>query len=216
MGANSFGTGVSGTAAGHGFWRDPDIGMVGVYGSGLYSSISNGHSVWQTAGEFESYQGQVTLQALLGLQGFTRYSSPSTISFPNANYSGFCPNPTRFMDDVSLKYYPTDNFSLSIGHIYTRGNNSAYVSSEYLFPVISPIEMQMSGYLEASFGWNNSSTVLAGLKIYFNNKTKTLIRIHRENDPQTHDLLAIKNNSAPRQKPALSDILGVVHSGDGC
>lgn len=216
MGSNLFGSSVSGTAAGHLFWRDPEIGLVGSYGSGLYNSISNGNSVWQAAGEFERYDGRFTLQALVGVQGFSNYSAPSSISFLNRNYIGYCPNPNRFVDDVSLKYYPTEDISFSIGHIYTRGNNSAYIATEYLFSEIKPLGAQVGGFFEASYGSNNSSTFLAGLKFYFNNSTKTLIRIQRENDHQAHDMLTIKNNSAPRQKPALSDILGVVPSADGC
>ena len=55
LGSGTFGNNTLGAAAGHLFWRDPDKGLIGVYGDGLLLGGKVGSSVWTAAGEFEAY-----------------------------------------------------------------------------------------------------------------------------------------------------------------
>ena len=61
LGTGTFKTDVQGSAAGHLFWRNPDQGLIGIYGSGQYWAGSDGRSNWNIGPELEKYFDQVTL-----------------------------------------------------------------------------------------------------------------------------------------------------------
>jgi hypothetical protein len=68
LGSGAFSNRPFGDATGHLFWRDPDKGLIGAYGSGLLYGNNVGRGVWTSAGEFESYLGKFTGRAVLGVR----------------------------------------------------------------------------------------------------------------------------------------------------
>ncbi|MFM8858691.1 MAG: hypothetical protein ACKOEW_01065 [Methylocystis sp.] len=187
LGAGAYGNSALGGAAGHLFWRDPDKGLVGVYGNGLLRGSKVSTGIWTAAGEFEGYFGKFTTSAVLGVQGLNASTAgmnqwealalggPDTFKVPN-----------YFTDIVSVKYYPIDDLALSVGHIYTFGRNAITGEAEYLLPQFRGGPIAPSGYISAGYGFNAGSTVMAGLRAYFGEHDKTLIRRHREDDPFTY------------------------------
>lgn len=188
LGSGVFGNRANGSAASHLFWRDPDYGLVGVYGSGIYSAQADGRTQWNAATEIERYIGPITGKALLGAQGFgfnTTYVGSSYYGHPWTPHQ-----PDRFFDKVSVTFYPIDDLALTVGHIYTRNTNGIHGEIEYIMPQFRGSEIASSVYVQGNYGWNNSSNVMAGLRVYFGNHDKSLIRRHREDDPQQHNALS--------------------------
>lgn len=180
-----------GGGAGHFFWRDPDKGLIGAYGSGFYSAVRGGRGPWNAASEIEAYIGSFTVGGLIGAQGTINdtqnnfYSSLQ--SWRNALTGSYAnQNPNRFFDSVAISYYPVDDLKVSLGHLYTGGLNSATVAAEYLLPKFRENGRAASVYGEAIIGGNNNSAIMGGFKIYFGNHDKTLIRRHREDDPAAY------------------------------
>jgi hypothetical protein len=189
LGSGAFGDRANGSAAGHVFWRDPEQGLVGVYGSGIYSTRGDGRTMWNTAGEFEKYIGSWTGKALLGVQGFGFNTTYSSISGAPLTFT----QPDRFFDKVSFSYYPNSDLALTLGHIYSKNTNGINGEIEYIAPQFRGGEIAPSAYLTATYGWNNSSVVMAGIRIYFGNHDKSLIERHRQDDPSNHAILSVKD-----------------------
>ena len=184
LGSGAFGHNPLGAAAGHLFWRDPEKGLVGAYGDGLLLGSKVGTGIWTVAGEFEAYIGNVTARAVLGMQGASFYTSNLTRGevrsyggqniFNQANY---------FTNIVSATFYPIDDLALSVGHIYSFGRNTVTSEVEYLLPQFRGGNIAPSVFLSGAYGLNDASNMMAGLRVYFGNHDKTLIRRQREDDP---------------------------------
>jgi hypothetical protein len=184
LGSGAFGNRPLGHATGHLFWRDPDKGLIGAYGSGLLYGNNVGRGVWTAAGEFESYLGKFTGRAILGVQGASSYTaglSPFEV-YSYGGRSAFT-QPDYFTDIVSATFYPIDDLALSVGHVYSFGRNAVTGEVEYLLPQFRGGNIAPSAFVQAAYGWNNSSNIMAGIRIYFGNHDKTLIRRQREDDP---------------------------------
>jgi len=184
LGSGAFGNHPQGEAAGHLFWRDPDKGLIGAYGSGLLLGSQVGHGVWSAAGEFESYLGKFTGRAIIGVQGASSYTG--NLSFYQLQAHGGASSFNQknyFHDFVEVKFYPIDDLAISVGHIYSFGRNAVTGEVEYLLPQFRGGNIAPSAFISATYGWNNSSNILAGIRIYFGNHDKTLIRRQREDDP---------------------------------
>ena len=55
---------------------------------------------------------------------------------------------------------------------------------EYLLPQFRGSNIAPSAFVSAAYGWNYSSNIMAGIRVYFGNHDKTLIRRQREDDPK--------------------------------
>ena len=184
LGSGAFGNSALGAAGGHLFWRDPDKGLIGAYGDGLLLGDKVGAGVWTAAGEFEAYLGRFTGRAVIGVQGASYYRaglSPFEV-YSYGGRSAFTV-PDYFTDIVEAKFYPIDDLALSVGHIYSFGRNAVTGEVEYLLPQFRGGNIAPSAFVSAAYGWNNSSNIMAGVRIYFGNHDKTLIRRQREDDP---------------------------------
>jgi hypothetical protein len=169
--------------AGHLFWRDPSIGLLGAYGSySHWNGIETqtfGHISANTgrfAAEGEYYWSRWTLSGLVGVE---------TVSI-NASVPGFSV-PNRFFDHVSAAYYVTDNFKLSAGHLYTFDTHFLTLGSEYGFGLGGG--RMASLFAQGALGEHGAYSALAGLRIYFGQHDKTLIERHRQDDPLSSDPL---------------------------
>lgn len=133
LNTGTFETAVQGGAAGHFFWRDPDKGLIGVYGAGQYWANYGGKSTWNIGFELEKYFDQVTIGGTLGVQGFDFYNVTWDATIPISDQRTPCNHqPLRLFDNVSIKYYPTDDLMLLVGHTYTKGNNAIRAGAEYI------------------------------------------------------------------------------------
>jgi hypothetical protein len=163
--------------AGHVFWRDPAIGLVGAYGSYSHwngmDTLTFGHISANTgrySAEGEYYLSRWTLSGLVGVE---------TVSINSGALPFFIPN--RFFDSVSASYYVTDNFELSIGHLYTLGCHGLSLGGEYGFALGGG--RMASLFAAALFAEGGNNAVLGGLRFYFGQHDKTLIDRHRQDDP---------------------------------
>jgi hypothetical protein len=173
--------------AGHLFWRDPSIGLLGAYGSYSHWNGINtqtfGHISANTgryAAEGEYYLSRWTLSGLMGVETVAVNAAVPAFSIPN-----------RFFDHVSAAYYVTDNFKLSAGHLYTFDTHFLTLGSEYGFGLGGG--RMASLFAEGALGEGGAYSALAGLRIYFGQHDKTLIDRHRQDDPPSYDPSQIKS-----------------------
>jgi hypothetical protein len=167
-------------AAGHLFWRDPSIGLVGAYGSYWHwngrevehiGHFSTNSSTIAAQGEY--YAGRWTLSGLAGIEMVS-------INAPVALDAFSVPN--RFFDTIRASYYVTDNSNLSIGHVYTSGRHGLTLGAEHGFALGGG--RMASLFAQARFAEGGHNAVLGGLRIYFGQRDKTLIDRHRQDDPE--------------------------------
>ena len=185
MGAGALGKRPLGEASGHLFWRDPEKGLVGVYGSGMLLGSKVGRGVWTAAGEFEAYIGRFTGSAIIGVQGASGYTGNVSARYINGHGNKSVFNiADYFHDQVEATFYPLDDLALSVGHIYSFNRNAVTGEIEYLLPEFRGGNIAPSAFISGAYGWNNSSNIMAGIRVYFGNYDKSLIRRHREDDPR--------------------------------
>ena len=104
---------------------------------------------------------------------------------------------TRFMDQINLQYYVTDNWHAYIGHRYLGGKNALALGSELGLPLGRGV--MASAFVEGRIGSASFEGVWGGLRFYFGQKDKTLIRRCREDGVCPWDILpSIVNNSNQR------------------
>jgi hypothetical protein len=173
--AASLGGRFLGSGAGHLFWRNPAVGLVGLYGS--YTRWSHFSGVWKAQGavELESYAGRWTVQALLGVERGDAGSGAVTFD-----------SRTRFFDQINLNYYVTDNARLRIGHRYLGGKHALALGAEWAVPMGN--RNMGSFFIEGRIGEQDYRAVWAGVRIYVGQKDKPLIRRHREDDPDPWEI----------------------------
>ena len=194
-----------GSIAPHLFWRDPSRGLLGLYASHTHWDRFGGVHVTQVAGEGEAYWGRFTLQGIAGVEFGNSASSRTTnttILLPVGNIPGVVTTNTfsegfdvrtRFFDQINLKYYFTDNVAGYVGHRYLGGKNALAVGAEAALPLGKG--MMGSAFVEARAGEHEFNGVWGGLRLYFGQKDKTLIKRQREDDPVAWDTLhSILNN----------------------
>lgn len=177
-GVGSFDKSAIYNGAGHLFWRDPSIGLAGVYSSYFHWDGTAGYSasVEHNAAEGEYYAGRWTFGGIAGLET-VQTSSPAGV--PPLSI------PTRGFDAVSASYYVTDNFKLSAGHLYTLGRNALTLGGEYGFAL-------GGGRMAALFangivGESGTDAAFGGVRFYFGQHEKTLIERNRQDDPSKYN-----------------------------
>jgi hypothetical protein len=181
--ASASGSGVADGAA-HVFWRDPSIGLLGAYGSyerwngtDLQNIGGISATTGRIAAEGEYYWGRWNFNGLAGVETVGINEPVPPASIPNRSFSV----PDRFFDSISASYFVTDNFSLSIGHLYTFGTHFVTLGSEYGFALGGGRMAAL--FTEGLIGERGNNSVLGGVRIYFGQRDKTLIDRHRQDDP---------------------------------
>lgn len=151
----------TGAAAGlHLFWRDPSVGLIGIYGDWSYV---NPEHAGRVGGEFAVYNGRWSLDVLAGIQ-FGQHVL------------------TEFIDEVDLSYYFTDNTRGSIGHRLTSRGNVGNVSFEHLMTDQGFDGWSIFGELEA--GEDNYAAGWGGIRFAFGSQATTLIDRDRQSSTQ--------------------------------
>ena len=171
--AHSFGLQVDGIAglfdddglgggAAHLFWRDPAIGMVGLYGSGFATTAGRNYSVANVGIEGSLYLDRFTVEGIVGAQ------FASVLD-------------TDIFGTALLAYYPIDDLRVHGGYRYWFGKHIGMAGFEWQFPGQNDNSINFGLFGDAQFR-EESVGAWAGFRIYFGSQ-KPLIRRHREDDP---------------------------------
>lgn len=148
------------------FWRDSDKGLIGAGVAGIHNSDMDSYT-----GGFmgECYMGAFTLGLNAG--------------FAKIDYA-IGPVPFIETDETdpyvgaSIGYYPIDNLMLEVSYSYSFDNHLYQCLIEYQTPVKG-----FSIFVDLATGDQDYDQSLLGIRYYFG-KEKSLIRRHREDDPQ--------------------------------
>jgi hypothetical protein len=173
--AASFDGRFLGTVAGHLFWRNPAKGLLGVYGSYTHWDQIGGVHANHIGPEGELYYGRWTLQGVAGVE-FGNTAS-ATIGSIIQTYDV----KTRFFDQVNLAYYLQDDLKVYAGHRYLGGKHALALGGEWGMPLSHGIMGAL--FAEGRIGEDDFQGVWGGVRFYFGQKDKSLIRRHREDDP---------------------------------
>lgn len=207
--------------SGHWFWRDPGVGLVGLYGSDAYWDRFGGVDAAHIGAEGERYWGPFTVQGLAGVEFGNSASTSSTATTvgptftTTSTFTSGISVPTRFFDEINLKYYFTDNISGYIGQRYLGGENALALGGEIAQPLGHGI--LASAFVEGRVGQDNFRGVWGGLKFYFGPTDKPLMARHRQEDPNNwnvDNLFGLTNNQYSSGSTAQSCTIGPV--GGGC
>jgi hypothetical protein len=193
--AGSFDGRFLGGGAGHLFWRNPTQGLLGAYGDGVhFETPIGGVGVGHVGGEGEAYVGQWTFRGVAGAEfGNNAATSTSAVvgTIPggrivtSTTVNGALTHVTRFFDTLTLEYYVTDNWGAWGGQRYLGGKNAAAFGTEYALSSYGHVLPTLFAEGRVGEGSNNYG-VWGGLRLYFGNHDKTLIRRNREDDPQSN------------------------------
>jgi hypothetical protein len=162
-----------GEVHGHWFWRDPAIGMLGLYAAYVHHAKFGGADVGYLGVEFGRYHGPWELKGVVGVESG---NSGATLTSPNTITSFDIK--TRWFDKIDLNYYLNENFKVGIGHRYISGHNALALRAEVAAPLGAG--RMASIFVEGRAGEDRFKSVWAGLRIYLGNRDKPLIRRHRE------------------------------------
>jgi hypothetical protein len=173
--AASFDSRFLGGAGGHVFWRDPAKALFGVYGSYTYWDQVGGVRVGHVGPEAELYLGRWTVQGVAGAEFGNNASG--LVGGVNQTFN----TTTRFFDQVNLAYYLQDDLKGYIGHRYLSGKNALAIGGEYGIQMSRGTMASL--FVEGRVGESDFHGVWAGLRFYFGQKDKSLMRRHREDDP---------------------------------
>ncbi len=153
--------------AGHLFWRDPGIGLLGLTGGYLYRDGMDNINTYQVGAEGQFYYKQFTFGFFGGIGSIDyKFSAPFIDT-----------DPTRFVGRVSADYYLLEN--LRVGASYTTAfeNNLGRGEIEYQTPING---LAITG--EVAVGNHGYDDWLIGMRYYFGGK-KTLRERQRQDDP---------------------------------
>lgn len=164
-----------GAIGGHLFWRDPAKGLLGLYGSYTNWDKFGGVGIAHIAPEAEWYLGRWSLRGVAGVEFGNGASGVENGYIQNYDVK------TRFFDQINVAYYFTDNFKAFVGHRYLSGKNALALGAEYGIPMHNGVMAAL--FAEGRIGEGKFHGVWGGLRFYFGNSDKTLIRRHREDDP---------------------------------
>jgi hypothetical protein len=160
--------------AGHAFWRDPAKGLIGVYGSYV------GWEASDTVGVSSPIDGVADVTGAdvgkIGLEG-AAYLGPVSLEGLGAYQFG---DRTGFTGKATLAVYPGENLRFDGGVRYLDGVGAiGTVGAEWQPHDGSGFTLFASG----AFGADDYSQVLGGVRVYFSDTHKSLIKRHREDDP---------------------------------
>jgi hypothetical protein len=166
-----------GSVGGHLFWRDPRVGLLGAYASYTRWNAFGGVNLAKVGGEAAWYAGNWSLDGVAGVESGSRKIDISNGLTTTINLD------TRAFDHITASYYATENFKLSAGHIYTGGRHALSLGTEFGFALNGGTMAAV--FAEGRLGSASSNGVWGGLKVYFGQREKSLMRRHREDDPPT-------------------------------
>ncbi len=157
------------------FWRDPSRGLLGIVASYVswdavdtivVSAPDNtvmdftGADVGKVGIEGEAYLGRVSLEGLLAYQFGTE---------------------TGIAGRATVAFYPTDDLRLDLSLRHLEGAGFAGSAGVEWAP---PAALGLSMFADASVDEDSDWSAFGGVKLYLAAEQKSLIRRHREDDPE--------------------------------
>lgn len=146
----------------HLFWRDPTIGMLGIYGGYAHIDSFGGQSQGRLGGEAQRYVGNITLDGAAGWH-FGELSD-------------------RAYGRAKIEFYPLEELMFSGGYTY-EGRSFGTVGFEY--QVASGAGAGVSLFADSQFSDGQNYSVLGGLRVFLGPKD-SLISRHRRQDPDNY------------------------------
>ena len=161
-------------AGGHLFWRDPNLGLLGVNVGALRENDLV--DTWSGGLEVEYYLGLFTL----GLHG-----GAANIDYDIGSLPFIETDETGYYGTGSLAAYPWDNLLLSASYTRALDNGLGRGQIEYQSPFSG-----LSIFGDFAMGDHDYNHAMLGVRYYLG-KEKTLIQRHREDDPASvmHEML---------------------------
>jgi hypothetical protein len=156
-----------GGAAGHLFWRDPTVGLLGLYGDWV-TRDGSGVDTWRLGVEGEYYSGPISLEAIVGYEGA---DVPAIVLLDDENIFAY----------ADAAFYATPDLRFSAGYRHLNDLDMAALGAEWQLP--TDFIGGTSLFAEGRIGEDDYASVWAGLRVYLGAGNKTLIRRHREDDP---------------------------------
>lgn len=129
----------------------------------------------RVAAEGEAYFGMWSLQGLAGVEFGNSVTGVTGALIQTYSV------PTRFTDSVNVNYYVNEDWKVFAGHRYALGAHALALGTELGFALGRGA--MGAAFVEGRIGESNRSGVFGGLRFYFGQKDKSLIRRHREDDP---------------------------------
>ena len=177
---------MTGAVMSHFFMRDPSSHLFGV--AAMYQSIGS-NDIFRVGPEVEFYLDRFSIEFVAGLE-----------DSDNAD--------DDFFAVANVAYYLSDNFRISAGYSRSIGIDAAQVGMEWMpgIDFIAPFSI----FAHAQFGEDDHDSVWAGIRFYFSGDPgKSLIRRHREDDPQTpFQQLERSDNDAAAPPPIVDAVKG--------
>ncbi len=171
--------------AGHLFWRDPAVGLLGFYAS--YAKWDSSTTIEADIGVDGAVQditgGEVAKIGIEAEAYLGRFSVEGLLAYQFGDEEGVAGKGT-------LAFYPTDDlrFDVSVSHLEGPGF-SAGIGAEWA----PPQAMGLSLFADASIDEDEDVRAFGGVTFYFGQQ-KSLIQRHREDDPDVElpdDLIKI-------------------------
>ncbi|MEH6725214.1 MAG: hypothetical protein V7703_03580 [Hyphomicrobiales bacterium] len=159
MGALRDGDEVSGGVGAHLFWRNPDFGLVGLYGSFTHVEWGEDEDIGNVAIEAEYYFDSVTISGLVGAE------------FGDSD---------GLLAGSTLSFYPIDDLRLYAGYRHQLDKSFGVAGFEVLpeFAGLSNVSFYADGMIDEDGDYG----VFAGVRLYLGSD-KSLKARHREDDP---------------------------------
>lgn len=159
LGALRDGDEVSGGVGGHLFWRNPDFGLVGLYGSFTHVEWGEDEDIGNVAVEAEYYFDNVTISGLIGAE------------FGDSD---------GVLAGTTLSFYPTDDLRLYAGYRHQLDKSYGVAGFEILpeFASLSNLSFFADGMIDEEGDYG----VFGGVRLYLGSD-KSLKARHREDDP---------------------------------
>jgi hypothetical protein len=183
-GAATYGDDVDALGVGaHLFLRDPSSYLIGVHGTYENWDISGAgnQDVWRIGAEAELYAGMFSLEGWAGLQ--------------DTDFSG-----ADVFAKLTAAVYLTEDLRLDAGVRFMEDFTYGAVSAEWQLP-----DLPVSLTAEGRVGDDDYSSVTVGAKFYFGGEGKSLIRRHREDDPNDglFDFIGAAGGAIPAEECTL-------------
>ncbi len=169
----------------HAFWRDPARGLVGLTGS---ATRFDNLDVRRFGAEAEGYFGDFTLRARAGHQNG---------DFKDGSYYS-----------AGARWYANSNLMLGIAGEHAVDRSIGHLTAEWQISI--PSLPGLAVFLDAAKGSNSFDQTLVGVRYYFGTD-KTLIRRHRQDDPDSllgDSLISNQQQYRQRQQAAAASATG--------
>jgi len=162
----------------HLFWRNPSIGLLGLYGEYLNADVPSTVTIPPTSGNSDLVRA-----ALEGELYLDRFSFEGRAGWEGGSIG------TRFYDRANIAFYPVDNFRMALGQIEEAGQGFGTFMLEF-----QPDEKLGATFFAEALESHNIVSAFGGVRFYFGAPAKSLIAHAREDDPDVNipeDLLGI-------------------------